>query len=113
MYVRYVSKIPKQLLVSVDEQGCWFMYSHATCRFHESKKKGKYQESKKNQAPLLTQDTNGKLTTSQLDITNESQEVTTYPAADHTASINRRAKNITKHDKNNKLEFGDIAVIQI
>ena len=28
-----------------------------------------------NQAPLLTQDTNGKVTTSHLDITNESQEV--------------------------------------
>ena len=30
-----------------------------------------------NQAPHLTQDTNGKVTTSQLDITNKSQEVTT------------------------------------
>ena len=29
-----------------------------------------------NQVPHLTQDTNGKVTTSQLDITNESKEVT-------------------------------------
>ena len=36
-----------------------------------------------NQAPHLTQDTNGKVTTSQLDITNESQEVSPFPAADH------------------------------
>ena len=44
-----------------------------------------------NQAPPLTQDTNGKVKTSQLDITNESQEVSPFPAGDHKASINRRA----------------------
>ena len=43
------------------------------------------------------QDTNGKVTTSQLDITNESQEVSPLPAVDHKASINRRA---SKHSKN-------------
>ena len=32
--------------------------------------------------PHLTQDTNGKLTNSQLDTTNESQEVSTFPAGD-------------------------------
>ena len=52
-----------------------------------------------NQAPHLTQDTNGKVTTSQLDITNESQEVSPFPAGDHKASINRRAQ---KHNKNKK-----------
>ena len=50
-----------------------------------------------NQAPHLTQDTNGKVTTSQLDITNESQEVSPFTAGDHKASINRRAQ---KHNKN-------------
>ena len=50
-----------------------------------------------NQAPHLTQDTNGKVTTSQLDIINESQEVSPFPAGDHKASINRRAR---KHNKN-------------
>ena len=44
-----------------------------------------------NQAPHLTQDTNGKVTHSQLDITNESQEVSPFPAGDHKASTNRRA----------------------
>ena len=38
-----------------------------------------------NQAPHLTQYTNGKVTPSQLDITNESQEVSLFPAGDHTA----------------------------
>ena len=50
-----------------------------------------------NQAPHLTQDTNLKMTTSQLDITNESQKVSPFPAVDHKASINRRAR---KHNKN-------------
>ena len=50
-----------------------------------------------NQAPRLTQDTNGKVTTSQLDITNESQEVSPFQAGDHKASINRRER---KHNKN-------------
>ena len=44
-----------------------------------------------NQAPHLTQDTNGKVTTSQLDIKNENQEVSPFPAGDHNASTNRRA----------------------
>ena len=43
-----------------------------------------------NQAPHLTQDTNGKVTTSQLDITNESQEVSPFAEGDHKASTNRR-----------------------
>ena len=49
-----------------------------------------------NQVPNLTQDTNGKVTTSQLDITNESQEVSPFPAGDHKASINRCTQ---KHDQ--------------
>ena len=36
-----------------------------------------------NQVPHLTQDTNGKVTNSQLDTTNESQEVSPFPAGDH------------------------------
>ena len=35
-----------------------------------------------NQVPHLTQDTNGKVTNSQLDITNESQEVSPFSAGD-------------------------------
>ena len=50
-----------------------------------------------NKAPHLTQDTNGKVTTSQLDLINKSQEVNPSPAGDHQASINRRAR---KHNTN-------------
>ena len=49
-----------------------------------------------NQAPHLTQDTNGKMTSSQLDIANEGQEVSPFPAGDHKASIYRRTR---KHNK--------------
>ena len=38
-----------------------------------------------NQVPHLTQNTNGKVTTSQLDITNEIQEGSPFPAGDHEA----------------------------
>ena len=38
-----------------------------------------------NQVPHPTQDTNGKVTLSQLDTTNESQEVSPFPAGDHKA----------------------------
>ena len=42
-----------------------------------------------NQAPHLTQDTNRKVTNSQLDTTNESQEVGPFPADGHKVPINR------------------------
>ena len=45
-----------------------------------------------NQVPHLTQDTYGKVTNSQLDTTNESQEISPFPAGDHKAHINRRAQ---------------------
>ena len=50
-----------------------------------------------NQVPHLTQDTNGKVTNSQLDNTNESQEVRPFPAGDHKATINRHARKHNKH----------------
>ena len=50
-----------------------------------------------NQVPHLTQDTNGKVTNSQLDTTNESQSVSPFPAGDHKAYINRREQRHSKH----------------
>ena len=52
-----------------------------------------------NQVPHLTQDTNGKVTNSQLDTTNESQEVSPFPAGDHKAHINRRMQRHSKHKR--------------
>ena len=53
-----------------------------------------------NQAPHLTQDTNGKVTTSQVEITNENQDVSPYPAGDNKVSIKIRARK-HKKDRNN------------
>ena len=50
-----------------------------------------------NQVPHVIQDTNGKVTNSQLDTTKESQEVSPFPAGDHKAQINRRAQRHNKH----------------
>ena len=50
-----------------------------------------------NQVPHLTHDTNGKVTNSRLYTTNESQEVSPFPAGDNKAQINRRAQRHKKH----------------
>ena len=57
-------------------------------------RKGAKIRNRYNQAPHMTQDTNGKVTDSQLDTTNESQEVNLFPAGDHTAHINGRAQRL-------------------
>ena len=49
-----------------------------------------------NQLPHLTQDTNWKVTNSQLYTTNESQEPSPLPAGDHKAQINRRLQRQSK-----------------
>ena len=55
-----------------------------------------------NQVPHLTQDTNGKVTNSQLDTKNENKEVSPFPAGDHKAHINRRAQRHSKHKTEQK-----------
>ena len=55
-----------------------------------------------NQVPHLTQDNNWKVTNSQLDTTNESQEVSPFPAGDHKAHIKRRAQRHCKHKTEQK-----------
>ena len=55
-----------------------------------------------NQVPHLTQDTNGKVTNSQLDTRNESPEVSPFPAGDHKAHINRRVQRYSKYKTEKK-----------
>ena len=55
-----------------------------------------------NQVPHLTQGTNGKVTNSQLDTTNKSQEVSLFPAGDHKAQINRCPQRHNKHKTEKK-----------
>ena len=57
-----------------------------------------------NQVLHLTQDTNGKVTNSQLDTTSESQEVSPFPADDHKTHINRRTQRHSKHKTEQKLK---------
>ena len=49
------------------------------------------------QVPHLTQNTNGKVTNSQLHTTKESQRVSPFPAGDHKAQVNRGAQRHSKH----------------
>ena len=68
-----------------------------TCNNHFKVRKGAKIRDRYNQVPHLSQDTNGKVTNSQLDTTNESQEVSPFTAGDHKAHINRRARRHSKH----------------
>ena len=54
-----------------------------------------------NQAPHLTQDTNGKVTTSQLDFTNESQESSLSQQVTTRHQQTDVHESITKQDRNN------------
>ena len=71
--------------------GSFFFYSFISFMVTKVSKGAKIRN-RYNQVPHLTQDTNGKVTNSQSDTTNESQEVSPLPAGDHTAQINRRAR---------------------
>ena len=55
-----------------------------------------------NQVPHLTQDTNGKVINLQLDTTNESQEVSLFPAGDYKTHINRRGQRHSKYKTEHK-----------
>ena len=59
--------------------------------FFPTKKEGKDQESIQS-STTPDPDTNGRVAASQLDITNESQEVSPFPAGYNKASINRQSK---------------------
>ena len=64
-----------------------------------------------NQVSHLTQDTNGKVTNSQLDTTNESQEISPFPASDHKSQVNRRAQRHSKQDPQKKYHLGTVSKI--
>ena len=89
-----------------------------TLQFPMKVSKGAKIRNRYNQVPHLTQDTNGKVTDSQLDATNESQEVSPFPAGDHKAHINRRAQRHSKHkteqnikDPQKKYRLGTVSKI--
>ena len=63
------------------------------CAYEIKVSKGAKIMNRYNQVPHQTQDTNGKVINSQLDTTNESQAVSSFPTGDHKAHINRRVAN--------------------
>ena len=63
---------------------------------NESKKGGKVQESIQS-IPHLTQDTTWESEKSTINITNKSQDFSPFPAGDHKAAINSRARKYDKH----------------
>ena len=81
------------------EGGCIGSSESRLVKIPHCRSKGAKIRNRYNQVPHLIQDTNGKVTNSQLDTTNESQEVSSFPAGDHKAHINRRLKGIanTRH----------------
>ena len=78
------------------------VYCHKYIDFSIKIRKGAKIRNRYNQVPHLTQDTNGKVTNSQLDTINESQVVSPFPAGDHKAHINRRAQSLSKHKREKK-----------
>ena len=80
----------------IEIQECFFLQKHDIKVRKRAKIRNRY-----NQAPHLTNDTSGKVSTSKLDITNESQGVSPFPAGDHKASKTDVHESITKQDRNN------------
>ena len=90
----------------------------AVLRFPGNVSKGGKIWNRYNQVPNLTQDTNWNVTLSQLYTTNESQEVSPFPAGDHNAQINRRIQRHNKHkteknikDPQKKYRLGTVSKI--
>ena len=75
--------------------------NHTHTHTHARTHKGAKIRNLCNQVPHLTQDIIGKVTNSQLYTTNESQEVSPFPAGDHKEHINRCVQRHRKH-KNSK-----------
>ena len=94
----YLSKLHLHNMdeTKVTQRNGHFTYSHHFNVKNYSNKEGKFRNWY-NQVPHLTQDTNGKGTNLQLEISNESYEVSPFPAGDHKATINRRTQTHNKH----------------
>ena len=91
------------ILLKKRELVYWAICINYECAVNNPKvSKGAKIRNRYNQVPHLTQDTNGKVTNSQLNTTNESQEVSLFPAGEHKVHINRRAQRHSKHKKEQK-----------
>ena len=76
------------------------MYSISRSKLLQCKvSKGAKTRNRYNQEPHLIQDTNGKMTNSQLDTTNESQEISPFPAGDHKAQVSDDIDTVVQMDR--------------
>ena len=71
---------------------CRPFYNCLGCQYGSKVSQGAKIRNRYNQVPHLTQETNGKVTNSQLDITKREPRGQPFPAVDHKAHINRRAQ---------------------
>ena len=109
------------MVTFIPKQSCTFILLDMNCKINSLGgaivSKGAKIRNRYNQVPYMTQDTNEKVTNSQLDTTNESQEVSPSPAGDHKAHVNRRAqrhgkhKTDTKKDPQKKYRLGTVSKI--
>ena len=76
--------------------------THDTTWESDKISKGAKIRNRYNQVPHLTHDTNVKVKNSQLDSTNESQEVSPFPAGDHKTQINIHTQRHNKHKTEEK-----------
>ena len=84
---------PRTKALRQGRRGVWGLTNRSAIKVSKDAKiRNRY-----NHVPHLTQDTNGKVTNSQLDTTNESQEVSPFRAGDRKVQINRRVQMHSKH----------------
>ena len=89
----YLIKLPMLIGVTIQQRISLRNIIGLQCK----RKKGAKIRNRYNQVQHLTQDTNGKVTNSQQDNTNEGQEVSPFQTGDHKAHTNRRAQRHNKH----------------
>ena len=103
------------LLLAVIHHRCFYLYKRGSenwnlsvilyMNFDVTLSKGAKIRNQYNKVPHLAQDINKKVTNSQLYTTNESQEVSLFPAGDHKAHINRCAQRHSKHKTAQNIKY--------
>ena len=113
-YLKQVTNVLSVAILAKFQRPFMKPYNFTTGHHRIRLSKGAKIRNRYNQVPHLTQDTNGNVTNSQLDTTNESRKVSTFPAGDNKAQINRRALRHSKHKtekKHKKNPLGTVSKI--
>ena len=89
LILKFIKKSPRENSPDEDFDLCHGIFSRSL-QILKVRKREKISK-RYNQAPHLTKDTNGKVTISQLDIKNNSQEVSPFQAGDHNKQMRTKA----------------------